>query len=213
MQKEKGLFIVFEGVGGSGKSTQVELAADFLREKGFEVITTREPGGTKASEMIRDMIFTLREKGLIGPDEQMVLFFAARKIWAKEVVKPALSKGMIVLADRSYPSTAAYQGFAEGGDLKKIEALSEVIMKGVIPDAVLLIDVSPDTAIQRRKLETDDPFDREEKDYYSKVINGYRKMAASGWGGLKWYIVNGEGTIEEVREEVIKIIRELISKR
>ena len=113
----RGKFIVFEGVGGSGKTTQIELAKDFLEKKGLKVLTTREPGGVEASEKIRELIFALRDKNLVGPEGQVVLFFAARYLWLNSLVKPVLTNGINVLTDRAYTSTAAYQGFAEGGDL------------------------------------------------------------------------------------------------
>jgi dTMP kinase len=206
----RGKLIVFEGVGGSGKTTQIELAREFLQEKGLKVLTTREPGGVEASEKIRELIFALRERNLIDPGEQMVLFFAARYLWLKYQVKPALAKGINVLTDRAHTSTAAYQGFAEGGDLDQILKVSEVVMEGVKPDAVIFLDVSPETSIKRRATETNgDPFDKQGEDYLRRLIAGYRKMAQESWGDLKWYMVNGEGTIEEVQARVSEVLSQI----
>jgi len=213
MNQERGKFIVFEGVGGSGKTTQIELAKDFLEKKGLKVLTTREPGGVEASEKIRELIFALRDKNLIGPEGQMVLFFAARYLWLNSLVKPALTNGINVLTDRAHTSTAAYQGFAEGGDLDQILKVSEVVMEGVKPDAVILLDISPETSIKRRAAETNgDPFDKQNEDYFIRLIAGYREMAQEGWGDLKWYMVNGEGTIEEVQARISEVLTQIFEK-
>src|SRR3990167_3619741 len=140
--KENGKFIVFEGPGAAGKGTQISFAKDLLSRNGFEVLTTREPGGTSAGEEIRQLIFKLRGEHLITPGEQMVLFFAARKLLVQEIIKPNRKLGKVILGDRFDPSTGAYQGYAEGGDMKKIEGLIRVGLDGFKPDAVVLLDVS-----------------------------------------------------------------------
>ncbi len=207
---KRGKFIVFEGVGGSGKTTQIELAKKFLQENGLKVLATREPGGVEASEKIRELIFRLRGENLIGPEGQMVLFFAARYLWLNSLVKPALEKGINVITDRAHTSTAAYQGFAEGGDLNQILAISQIVMEGARPDAVIFLDISQETAIKRKEAESErDPFDKQGKDYLKRLIIGYRKMAKEGWGDLKWYTVDGEGTIEEVRVRVSEVLSQI----
>jgi dTMP kinase len=208
---ERGKFIVFEGVGGSGKTTQIGLAGDFLRKSGFDVLTTREPGGIESAEKIRKLIFSLRDKKLIGPEGQMVLFFAARFLWVNDVVRPALNQGKIVLTDRCHTSTAAYQGFAEGGNLSQIEEISKVVMGDTLPDAVVLLDISSDVAQERRMLDKGgDPFDKEGKGYLERLVLGYRRMASESWGNLRWYKVDGEGTIEEVSQSVAEVLREIL---
>lgn len=205
-------FIVFEGVGGSGKTTQISLAAEFLESEGYEVVVTREPGGVEPAEKIRELIFALKDNKLIGPEGQMVLFFAARKLWIEEVVRPALENGKVVLTDRCHTSTAAYQGFAEGGDLERIKAISEIVMGDTLPNAVIFLDVSPDIAIERKIGDESDPFDKEGRDYFERLIVGYRRMAQESWGGLKWYTVNGEGSIEEVSERVKLVLEDILEE-
>ncbi len=102
MDRERGKFVVFEGVGGSGKGTQIGIAKDLLIRNGLEIITTREPGGIEASEVIRKLIFTLKQEKLIDAGEQMVLFFAARKFWVDGVVAPNIEQGIHILSDRGY---------------------------------------------------------------------------------------------------------------
>lgn len=211
---ERGKFIVFEGVGGSGKTTQIEIISSWLRERGYSVVTTREPGGIDSAEKIRDLIFRLRGQKLIGPEGQMVLFFAARYLWLEEVVKPALELGKIVLTDRCHTSTAAYQGYAEGGDLTQIEGVSKVVMGEILPDAVILLDVSPRVSVERRQKNLGgDPFDREGIDYVEKLVAAYRKMAKEKWENLRWCVVDGEGSVEEVTGGLKAVLKEILDEK
>lgn len=203
--QERGKFIVFEGVGASGKGTQMEYARTLLEGNGYEVMMTREPGGTTGGEYIRQLIFNLRRNDLITPGEQMVLFFASRLLLIKEVIEPSCEKGITTLGDRFYTSTGAYQGYAEKGDMDKIHALIKVGLDGFKPDGVLYLDISRETALTRLSeeiTENDDPFDRERADYFDRLIAGYRTMADEGWGGLNWYFVNGEPEIVEVSKSI-----------
>lgn len=184
MTIERGQFIVIEGVGGSGKTTQIEQVKNILQKNGLSVVTTREPGGLESAESIRELIFDLKDKGLIGPEGQMSLFSAARKLWLHNVVAPNIDKGVNVITDRSHTSTGAYQGYAEGGDMNKILQIADVVMNGYKPDAVILLDIDLETSIARRGNDTQgDPFDKEGQEYLGRLIAGYRKMANENWGG------------------------------
>lgn len=212
--KETGRFIVFEGVGSSGKGTQIRFAHELLLRNGFEVVTTREPGGTDGGEEIRQLIFDLRGEHLITPGEQMVLFFASRRLLVKDVILPNLVGGKVILGDRFYTSTAAYQGYAEKGDLAKIEAIIRVGLKSFKPDAIVFLDVSAGVAMERNKREgNDDPFDRSNVEYFERLVAGYREMAGTGWGDLRWYVVNGESTIEEVSKGVKRILENILETK
>src|SRR4030042_5155301 len=202
---KKGRFIVIEGVGGSGKTTQVDYAHRLLRRNRIKVIKTREPGGIYAAEEIRKLIFNLRNEKLIGAEGQMVLFFAARKLWINNLVQPGINKGINVLTDRCHTSTNAYQGYAEGGDRKKILKISNIVMGKHKPNAVILLDVSPKTALRRKQDKKGDPFDKEGIKYLQKLVFGYKKMAKEGWGGLKWYKVDGESDLKSVNNDVKKV--------
>lgn len=204
---ERGKFIVFEGVGGCGKTTQIRKAETYLVSKGVDVLITREPGGVDASEKIRELIFKLKADGVANADHQMALFFAARCIWLDALVKPAVEKGKVVLSDRYDSSTNAYQGWAEGGNRKTIERFSEIVSNGFKPDAVLLIRVNEDTAMKRKSADTEgDPFDSESKDYFSRLVNGYDDMAKNNWRGIKWFVVDGEKPIKEVSDAISVIL-------
>jgi dTMP kinase len=211
-RKERGKFIVIEGVGGAGKTTQINYASKLLEQNGLNVIKTREPGGIESAEEIRNLIFDLKEKKLIGHEGQMVLFFAARDLWLKNLVIPNLDNGINVLTDRCHTSTNAYQGYAEGGDKAKILKISEIILGDHKPDAVILLDISSETAIIRKEDKEGDPFDREDKKYLDRLVAGYREMAKEGWGDLKWYLVNGEKEVSKVNKEVKSVLEKIFEK-
>ena len=202
-------------MGNAGKGTQIAKTYDLLLVNGCNALTTREPGGTSGGEEIRQLIFELKRSNLITPEEQMVLFFASRKLLITEVIEPALSEGKVVLGDRFYTSTAAYQGFAEGGDMQKIISLVDVGLGGFKPDATILLDISPETALARLKKGGDgnDPFDREKEDYFERVIAGYREMARTCWGGLNWYLVNGEQSVEKVSDSVAEVLEDILGQK
>jgi dTMP kinase len=212
--KEKGKFVVIEGVGGSGKGTQVERAKNLLTKNGLQTVYTREPGGLAPAEEIRKLIFSLRDRKLIGPEGQMVLFFAARKLWVDGVVAPSLNKGINVLTDRCHTSTGAYQGYAEGGNQNQILNIADIVLGEYKPDAVILLDISRETSMLRRGKDVNgDPFDKETPEYFDRLIAGYREMAHTGWGNLKWYVVNGEPEPEAVSESVAKVLENIFERK
>jgi dTMP kinase len=212
--KERGKFVVFEGAGGSGKGTQIENAKNLLIKNGLKVVFTREPGGLEPAEKIRKLIFSLRDKNLIGPEGQMVLFFACRDLWLDGVVAPSINGGVNVLTDRCHTSTGAYQGYAEGGDQKQILAIADTVLGEYKPDAIILLDVSRETSMQRRGKDVNgDPFDKQGPEYFDRLIAGYREMAKTGWGGLNWYKVDGEPKPEVVSESVAKVLEDIFETK
>lgn len=209
---ERGKFFVLEGVGGAGKSTQLLHAEAFIQEElGLPVITTREPGGVAEAELIRELIFDLKREGVINADHQMALFFASRAIWMANFVQPNLDKGVTVLSDRTFPSTAAYQGYGEGGQLEVIEAFAEKIMGKYRPDAVLLLDISAKTAVERKIEKDGDPFDGQATEYFERVVAGYREMANTRWADLNWYVIDAEGSVEEVAVQIKDCLRAVLA--
>ncbi len=214
MTQERGRFIVFEGPGGCGKGTQIDFALDLLLRNGLKTIKTREPGGIKEAEKLRELIFELRDKKLIGAEGQMVMFSAPRKLWVDGVVAPNLQRHVNVLADRCYTSTGAYQGYAEGGNQDQILKISDVVMDGYKPDAVLLLRVSRETSMKRRGKEVNgDPFDKETPEYFDRLVAGYDEMARTSWGGLKWYVIDGEPERGPVSESVAKVLEDIFQKK
>lgn len=211
---ERGKFVIFEGPGGCGKGTQIEIATNILVKNGLKAISTREPGGVGPSEEIRKLIFELKDKKLIGAEGQMVMFFTARKFWVDGLVSPNIDNGVNVLGDRGYPSTGAYQGYAEGGDQDRILKMADIIMRGYKPDAVLLLDISAGTSRKRRGKDVNgDPFDRETPEYLDRVVGGYRDMAKNNWGELSWFVVNAEPTPEVVSESIAKVLEDIFETK
>ena len=136
----QGLFITFEGVEGSGKTTQVELLADRLRQAGYPVITTREPGGTPISDRIRAVVLD-QSRVEIHPHTEALLMCAARAQLVNELIRPSLARGHVVICDRYSDSTFAYQGFARGQDLATLRALNDFATGGLVPHLTLLLDL------------------------------------------------------------------------
>lgn len=143
-----GKFITFEGGEGAGKSTQARLLAERLREAGHEVVETREPGGTRRGEEIRDFLLTGKAKDF-GPMGEAVLFSSARDDHVREVIRPALERGDWVLCDRFSDSTAAYQGAAGGVRPSVIRALEQVAVGDTMPDLTIILDVPPEAGLKR----------------------------------------------------------------
>ena len=210
---ERGKFIVFEGILGAGKTTQAELARKHLISLGRNANYTREPGGATAGEVIRKLIFRLKKDKAINADHQVALFFASRDFWIREFVAANLGVGCDVVSDRSYPSTAAYQGYAEGADLKSIERMTEIIMEEYKPDGIILLDISIQEGIRRTSnanKNEDDPYDKLGVEYFEKVARGYREMAEANWSDVPWHVVNGEQPLSLVAHDVRGVLREIL---
>jgi dTMP kinase len=168
------MFITFEGVDGSGKTTQVALLADALREEGRDVVATREPGGTPAGERIRELLL---EGGEIAPWTEAALFAAARAQLVDEVIRPALARGADVICDRYIDSSLAYQGIARGLGVDRVLELNLLATSGLLPDRTFFLAISPeDTA--GRKDEEPDRIEREGDEFAAIVDQGYRELAA-----------------------------------
>lgn len=210
MEREQGKFIALEGVGKSGKSTQITRIEEYLRSQGREVVITREPGGVTSAEMVRETMFRLRSKMLINADQQVGFVFSARQLWLNELVVPAIENGKDVVTDRTYPSTAVYQGVGEGADIMQIEKITDAVMVDHKPDAIILFDITIDTLKERsREDDGGDPFDSETEAYSQKLIEGYKKLAKENWSGVKWYAIDGNGNEEEVFGQIKECLEEI----
>ncbi len=210
---ERGNIILVEGIGGGGKSTAIIGALDYLQHKlGRKAVATREPGGTPAAEKVRGMIFDWVGKGLIGWEGQTALYFAARKLWLDEVLKPNIDNGVDVICDRGYPSTVVYNGYGIGGDVNMIEKLADEVMQGYKPDGVILFDVKVEEARKRNSLthKGGDPFDEFGEDFFRRTSAAYLHLAKTNWGGLDWYIVDANKSKEEVGKQVNSYIDKII---
>jgi dTMP kinase len=195
------LFIAFEGIEGSGKSTQIRLVAGALRELGVESVVTREPGGTLAGEAIRAV--ALDRDLALDPVAELMLMLAARSVFVREVVKPALESGRIVLSDRYELSTFAYQGGGRGLPLAKLKELNALATGGISPDLCVLLDVEVDQGQKRNRGAAGDRIEGEDKQFHERVAAAYRQLARSEPNVAQ---VDGRPLIEEVFGEVWKTL-------
>ena len=171
-----GLFITFEGIDGSGKSTQLQRSAKALREKGITVTETRNPGGTAIGKQLREIL--LHHTGFVSPMAEMMLYMADRAQHMEEVVLPALARGEVVLCDRHLDSTVAYQGYGRGLDLSQIHRLNEMATLGRLPDRTFLFDGPPETlALRVNKRGAADRLEREALTFHHQVRKGFLALA------------------------------------
>ncbi|WP_020560666.1 dTMP kinase [Thiofilum flexile] len=206
----RGQLITFEGGEGGGKSTQLPLAAAYLREQGLEVITTREPGGTQIGEAIRGVLLN-PDLPPMHPDTELLLMFAARNEHIQSAILPALAQGTWVLCDRFTDATYAYQGFGRGLDQARIAQL-ETWVQGVLrPDHILLFDLTVKTGMQRaKKRGAMDRFEQESYDFFERIRVGYLERAKTY--SQQYRIVNAEQALEHVTQQMIQYLDEFIAE-
>lgn len=173
---KQGFFISLEGIDGSGKTTQVPLLVKHLEARGFSVLTVREPGGTPISEKIREILLDANNQEMSYRTEAL-LYAAARAQLVDQIIKPALSAGKVVVADRFMDSTIAYQGYGRGIDIGFLKSLNALAIAGTVPDLTLILMVSPRMALERRKKERDDRVEMEGLLFQEHVSQGYRRLA------------------------------------
>ncbi len=204
---KKGLFITFEGTDGSGKTTQIKLLEHYLKQKSFEVVLSREPGGTRVSEIIRDIILDPQNKEIV-PLTEMILYAASRAQHVAEVIEPAIESGKIVICDRYVDSSYAYQGGGRGMDLKVIADVNRIAVNGTVPDITFFLDLDPEVAIKRRINSTGaDRIEQEKLDFHRRVYDGYKKLSILYPDRIK--TIDAEKSIEEISLQIINYIDEL----
>ena len=206
MTKRRGRFITFEGIDGSGKSTQLKLIAERLRAAGHDVFESVEPGGTPIGRQIRRVLLDNRNKDLC-PTAEMLLMFAARAQNVDQWILPALTEGKIVLSDRFTDSTLAYQGVARGLGAETVLEVDRIACRGLVPDLTICIDIDPLVGLTRahaRNREDDTNvetrLDQQELGFYRKVREGYRQIAADEPGRFR--MIDGDRPIGEIADEV-----------
>ena len=205
---EKGLFITFEGADGSGKTTQLNMVKDFLIEKGFDVVVTREPGSLDIGKKIREIL--LHAKEIVADRCEMFLFLADRAQHVETYIKPALKQGKIVLCDRHTDSTIAYQGYGRNQDIELLKNLNKIAVNGIEPDLILLYDVSTEIA-QLRVGSEKDRMESAGMEFHKKVRNGYLELQKENPKRIK--LINANNSIETVFEDTKNIIMNLIQEK
>ncbi len=202
------MFISFEGIDGSGKSTHIKLLIEFLEKKGFEVISTREPGGTDFSEKLRDIL--LHSEYKINSISELFLFNASRAHLIETVILPALKENKIVISDRFYDSTLAYQGYGRGLSNEDILKCTEIIKRtGAIPNITFLLDVTLENAIQRRGGSKQDRIEAADINFFNRVKDGYIQIAQQEPNRVKIIDANQdkETTFENIKNIICEIIK------
>ena len=199
---KKGLFITIEGMDGSGKTTQINMIRDYISDKGYNVILAREPGGTKISEKIRDIILDSANVTMASTTE-MLLYASARAQLVAEIIKPAVENGSVVVCDRFIDSSFAYQGFGRGIDIDTIADVNRAAMDGMMPDMTFFIDISPEIALKRRMASSmTDRIEKECMEFHMKAYKGYKKLAHLYPERIK--TIDGNRTVEEISQEIRK---------
>lgn len=213
----KGVFITFEGTEGSGKSTQISLLAEHLRSLGRKVWTLREPGGTPIGEEIRHTLKHSKDNEAMMPETELLLMNASRAQLVREVIRPALAGGGVVLCDRFYDSTLAYQGYGRQLDLKMVQNIVDIAVGTTRPELTLLMLVPPDISEQRRMARQPtlplhlqrDRMEEVDQAFTDRVTQGYRAIAAAEPHRVK--LIESVGKVEQVRETIWKAVEPLVS--
>jgi dTMP kinase len=190
------VFVTFEGLDGSGKSTQVELLRAHLEESGREIVATREPGGTRLGEEIRELLLGGTE---ISPWAEAALFAAARAELVAEVIRPALERGADVVCDRYLDSSLAYQGIARGLGVDRVLALNTDAIRGLIPDVTFLLLIDPEEAALRSG-EASDRIEREGGEFLREVDKAYRELGSTF--ATRIVTLDGLRSADEIAKEV-----------
>jgi dTMP kinase len=199
------MFITLEGPDGSGKSMQIPLLADFIRLQGYEVLTTREPGGTNIGDQIRQVIMKLGNTSM-NPRTEILLFCAARAQIVEEVLRPNLARGVVVISDRYADSTLAYQGYGHGVNLDDLHRLLNFATGGLSPDLTLLLDVDAEEGLKRRQSSGGEwnRLDAYAIEFHKRVRNGYHSLA--GAEPDRWKLIDASQTPEMVQSTLRQVV-------
>ncbi|MDH5505971.1 MAG: dTMP kinase [Anaerolineae bacterium] len=195
------MFITLEGPDGSGKTTQVEPLADAIRDAGYDLVVTREPGGTLIGDQVRRVIMDLKNTKMY-PEAEILLFQASRAQLVREVIQPTLAEGKIVLCDRYADSTLAYQGYGHQTDLEELKQIIRFATGGLTPDLTVYLDIDPEDGLRRRQGEGEEwnRLDAYELTFHQRVREGYHQMIAGE--PERWVKVDAAQSAEKVQAAV-----------
>jgi len=200
-EKNKGLFITFEGIDACGKSTQVRMLEEFLRKNEQKVICLRDPGATPISEAIRSILLD-NKNAVMSPWSELLLYEAARAQMVEESIRPSLASGCIVICDRFYDSTTAYQGYARGLNLDIVEQANQIGSVGLTPDITFILDLDARVAAERKR-KIGVPADRMEAEgsfFQEKVRRGYLNIAKQHPQRVK--LLDGSQSVDEIQRHI-----------
>jgi dTMP kinase len=211
-----GAFITFEGIEGSGKSTQISRLLPYLTNSGRPATLTREPGGTPIGDQVRKILLDPANK-LLDPTAELLLYAASRAQHLREVIRPALDAGRVVLCDRFSDATLAYQGYGRGLSIATIRELDHIVTAGLRPRLTVLLDIDAATGVGRARgrntrqgLHREARFEDEELSFHNRVRDGYLELARQEAGRIR--IVDAARTPEEIQDDVRRIVDEVLAK-
>jgi dTMP kinase len=206
------MLITLEGPDGSGKTTQLALLADYLSRQGYSIYSVREPGGTAIGEQIRNILHSMSNQEMT-PHAEVLLFSASRAQLVAQAIHPALEAGQIVLCDRFYDSTFAYQGYGRGLDLQALQQITLFATGGLRPDVTIYIEISPQEGLRRRRQDKNAEWNRLDDlptDFHRKVHEGYQQLIAAE--PERWVVIDGERPIDSIQVDVRAAVIEKISR-
>lgn len=203
------MFITLEGPEGSGKTSHIPYLVEYLREKGYTVFPTREPGGTSIGEQIREVLHSLKNTEM-HPRTETLLYQAARAQFVEQVIRPRLALGEIVLSDRYADSTLAYQGFGHQQDLEDVRALVRYATGGLTPDLTILLDVDVETGLQRKKKADEwNRLDAYTVEFHQRVRRGYLELVRQEPG--RWMVLDAGRGWDDVQKALRQVVLERLS--
>ena len=203
-----GFFITFEGGEGAGKSMQVEILASHLREVGYKITVTREPGGTRIGEQIRAITHS-RENVDLNEKAEAYLMAAARAQHVAEMIMPALETNKIVICDRFVDSSIVYQGYGRNLGADKIATLNELAVNGATPDLTFLLDIDPVLGAKRQQEKKNkDRLDMQQTDFYTRVRNGYQTLVKQNKG--RFVVIDANQSIEKIATKIWQVVQKKI---
>jgi len=212
--KRRGIFITLEGIDGAGKSTQLRLLTGWLRRRGYRPRVTREPGGTRVGEQIRNILLASANRKLT-PMAELLLMYAARHQHLEEVVRPALARGELVISDRFNDASLAYQGFGRGLGERPVRLLDEPVCGSLQPDLTLILDISPRVALRRanQRQESADRrrFENIGLQFQEKVRKGYHEIARREPWRVR--MIRADRPAREVQTEIRELVNSFLSER
>ncbi len=212
-----GLFITFEGIEGSGKSTQIKKLAKFLRQKGYHTVLTREPGDGEIGAKLRELLLSVSSS--LDPLTELFLLAADRTRHVIEIIEPALSEGSIVISDRYADSSVAYQGYGRGLDLDFVNVVNQTAMNNCIPALTIVMDINPEISLKRSCLrlqqqsmfEAEGRFEKEDIFFHQRVRSGYLSIAKSDPERCR--VFDASGTPEDIFSSIAETVMKVVQNR
>ncbi len=205
------MFVTFEGPEGSGKTSQIRLLAEFLRAQGIAVLATREPGGTRIGDQIRACLHDVANREMT-PEAEVLLYSASRAQLVAEVIRPALAVGQVVLCDRFFDSTMAYQGYGRSLNRQQLWQITQFATGGLMPHLTFLLDIDVTRGLARRIANAVEinRLDLEQIDFHERVRQGYHALAQAD--AARWLIIDADRPVEVVQAELRRLLLARLEK-